>query len=124
MKIATVAVYVENQDGALAFWTDKVGFVLHRRRPMGPNASWMEIGMPGAESCLVLYPKSMMQDWAERKPSVVFECADIQLQYEELTSRGVRFTQLPTPMPWGPFAIFVDTEGNWFGLREKEKPTA
>jgi predicted enzyme related to lactoylglutathione lyase len=119
MKIATVAVYVENQEEALSFWTEKVGFVLHRSQSMGPNARWLEVGPEGAESCLVIYPKSMMEDWAERKPSVVFECGDIQEKYQEMSSRGVTFTEPPKQMHWGPFAMFLDTEGNWFGLRQK-----
>ena len=117
MRIATVAVYAENQEEARKFWTEKVGFVVHRSKSMTPDAQWLEVGPAGAESRLVIYPKSMMQDWRERKPSVVFECEDLNREYERLHSRGVEFTQPPTQMPWGPFAIFLDTEGNWFGLR-------
>lgn len=84
---------------------------------MGPHASWIEVGPPGAASCLVIYPKSMMEDWAERKPSIVFECENLQKTFEEMRDRGVKFTQEPKEMPWGPFAIFVDPDGNWFGLR-------
>jgi hypothetical protein len=78
----------------------------------------IEVGPSGAASCLVLYPKSMMQEWAERKPSIVFECASVKQTYDEMLSRGVQFTQTPTQMPWGPFAIFLDPEGNSYGLRE------
>jgi predicted enzyme related to lactoylglutathione lyase len=92
--------------------------VVHRNKPMGPAANWLEVEPAGAESCLVLYPKSMMEDWAERKPSVVFECNTIQQVYEAMAGRGVQFTQAPKEMGWGKFAIFLDPEGNWFGLRE------
>ncbi len=118
MKIATAAVYVESQPEALKFWTEKVGFLVRRKQRMTENASWIEVGSPDAESCLVLFPKSMMQNWAERKPSVVFQCEDIQKQYEAMSSRGVTFQQPPKDMGWGPFAIFLDIEGNVFGLRE------
>ncbi len=60
--IATAAVYVEDQQKALAFWTQQVGFEVHREKPMGPDASWIEVGPAGAASCLVLYPRSMMED--------------------------------------------------------------
>lgn len=119
MRIATVAVYVENQEAALKFWTEKLGFVVHSSRPMTPEVNWLEVGPQGAESRLVLYPKSLMKDWNERKPSVVFVCEDLNGKYEEMSSRGVVFTQPPAQMPWGPFAIFLDNEGNWFGLREQ-----
>jgi predicted enzyme related to lactoylglutathione lyase len=116
-KIATAAVYVDDQPQAVDFWTKQVGFTVHREQPMGPHASWIELGPEAAESCLVLYPKSMMEDWAQRKPSIVFESDDIEKTYVQMRERGVQFTQPPKEMPWGPFAIFVDPEGNWFGLR-------
>jgi lactoylglutathione lyase len=119
-KIATAAVYADDPQKAVEFWTKQVGFEVHAQKPMGPQASWVEVGPQGAESCLVIYPKSMMEDWAERKPSIVFECEDIKGTYEELRDRGVNFTQPPKEMPWGPFAIFVDLDGNWFGLRGRQ----
>jgi len=121
MKIATVCVYVEDQEKAGNFWTEQVGFSVHRSRPMGPEVKWLEVGPKGAESCLVLYPKSMEKNWAERKAAIVFECEDNQKIYEEMSSRGVEFTQEPKEMPWGTFALFLDTEGNWYGLREGQK---
>jgi hypothetical protein len=93
-KIATATVYVDD-----------------------PEKAGSSLRPPGAESCLVIYPKSMMENWAERKPSIVFECSDVQTTYDVMKKRGVEFRQPSTPMPWGPFAIFVDPEGNWFGLR-------
>jgi lactoylglutathione lyase len=116
-KIATAAVYVADAEKAVLYWTRQVGFEVHREMPMGPHARWIEVGPRGAESCLVLYPKAMMEDWAERKPSIVFECEDIHKTHAEMRDRGVQFAQEPKEMPWGPFAIFVDPEGNWFGLR-------
>lgn len=121
MRIATVAIYVDDQPRALKFWTDQVGFTVRRRKPMGPNAEWIELGPRDADACVVIYPKSLMRDWAERKPSVVFECDDVQAQFTAMASRGVVFTQPPQDMPWGPFAIFVDPEGNSFGLRRRER---
>ena len=118
-KIATAAVYVEDQEKAVDFWTNQVGFELRVEKEMGPKAKWIELGPKGAESCIVIYPKSMMADWAERKPSIVFECQNLRETYEEMRARGVDFQQGPQDMPWGPFAIFLDPEGNWFGLRQK-----
>ena len=115
--IATAAVHVEDQERALAFWTEQVGFVVHVTRPMGPAGSWIEVGPPDATSCLVLYPKAMMPDWAERRPSIVFTCDDVERTYREMADRGVRFSQPPKEMGWGPFAIFEDVDGNEFGLR-------
>ena len=120
VKIATVAVYVENPKAALLFWTEKLGMAVVRSHPIGLDSSWVELRSDGPGSCLVLFPRSMMPDWAERKPSVVFECENLEHTFEILNSRGVIFTQPPQQMPWGPFAIFSDNEGNLFGLRQKK----
>jgi lactoylglutathione lyase len=120
-KLATAALYVEDQEKAVEFWTKRAGFEVHREEAMGKAARWIEVGPPGAESCLVIYPKSMMHDWAQRRPSIVFECDDITKTYEEMRGRGVEFTESPKEMAWGPFAIFVDPDGNGFGLRARAK---
>ena len=117
-KIATAAVYVEDQRSAVEFWTKQVVFNVHREKAMGPQASWIEVGPPPAESCLVIYPKSMMEDWAERKPSIVFECHKHPANLPRLPDHRIQFTQPPKAMLWGPFAIFLDNEANWYGLRE------
>ena len=118
-KIATQAVYVDDQAEAVRFWTERVGFEVRFEAEMGPNAKWIEVGPPDGESNLVIYPKSMMADWAERKPSIVFACDDIQSTYAGMAARGVEFTQEPRKMPWGWFAIFIDEDGNWYGLRQE-----
>ncbi|QBD76043.1 VOC family protein [Ktedonosporobacter rubrisoli] len=116
-KIATVGIYVADQKAAASFWTEQVGFAVYRNEAMGPMASWLEVGPAGGQSCLVIYPKQMMQDWQERKPSIVFECADIHVTYQELTRRGVKFSEPPKDMGFGTFATFEDPDGNEFGLR-------
>ena len=117
-KIATQAVYVDDQPAAVRFWTERVGFELRFEADMGPDAKWIEVGPPGAESNLVIYPKSIMEDWAERKPSIVFVCEDIYATHREMAAHGVTFTQEPQAMPWGHFGIFIDEDGNWYGLRQ------
>lgn len=117
-KIATAAVYVEYQDEAVEFWTTQVGFEVYLNRPMTATARWIEVGPRGAQSCLVLYPREMMEDWEQRKPSIVFECDDLEKTYQEMAGRGVAFPERPREMAWGKFAIFRDPDGNEFGLRE------
>lgn len=92
-KIATAGVYVDDQEQAVHFWVEQVGFRIHCEQTMGPNAKWIEVDPAETESCLVIYPNAMMKDWAERKPSIVFECQDIQQTYQAVTGRGVQFTQ-------------------------------
>jgi catechol 2,3-dioxygenase-like lactoylglutathione lyase family enzyme len=98
MHINTVAVYVDDQQKSLEFWTEKMGFQVRRKEQMGPNALWLEVGPKKGQTGLVLYPRSMMDNWAERKPSIVFDCADIDSMVQGLKVRGVEFTQEPKAM--------------------------
>lgn len=116
-KIATVAIYVEDQQKAKTFWTEKVGFRIVRETPMGPGGSWLEVAPPGAESALVIYPKSMMKNWAELKPSVVFLCDDVEETYNTMKARGVEFEGEPQKMQWGTYATFKDEDGHSFLLK-------
>ncbi|GAB6936241.1 hypothetical protein JCM14720_21620 [Calditerricola yamamurae] len=43
-QIATVTIYVEDQEKALAFWTETLGFTVYRNQPMGPAGNWIEVG--------------------------------------------------------------------------------
>ena len=116
-QIATVAVYVENQDRAIEFWRDRIGFEVRVQESLGKAGFWLEVAPKGAGSRLVLYPKSLMPNWQELKPSIVFECDDIQITYKSLKDRGVEFIDEPTKMSWGTFAKFRDTDGNEFLLK-------
>lgn len=86
--------------------------------PMGPGANWIEVSPKGAQTCIVIYPRAMMPDRAQRKPSMIFTCDDIQKTYCERSARGVKFTQAPKDMPWGPFDIFQDPDANDLMLRQ------
>lgn len=116
-QIATVAVYVEDQEKSLQFWTEKVGFEVMANHPMGPQAHWMEVAPPGAQSRLVLYPKKLMPNSEELKASIVFECEDIQGTYDRLAGNGVEFMEPPNQMAWGTYARFKDIDGNEFLLK-------
>lgn len=109
--------YVEDQQKAKTFWVEKAGFDLIRETPMGPGGSWLEVAPKGAATALVLYPRSMMKGWEAMKPSLVFECDDIDATYERMTGGGVKFEGAPQQMQWGKYAQFYDEEGNMYVLK-------
>ena len=116
-RIATVAIYAEDQQAAMKFWTEQVGFELRRNDPMGPGAFWIEVAPQGAQSALVIYPRQMMPNWAELKASIVFETKSFQETYEGMKARGVTFLEEPKAMPWGTFVRFQDIDGNEYLLK-------
>jgi lactoylglutathione lyase len=119
LPCATVTVYVDNQEASEKFWVEKLGFEVKMKVPMGPNAHWIELRPPGAESCITIFPKSMMPNWTQIKVGIVFQTDDLDKTYQELKAKGVDIDE-PKDLGFGRFTQFRDIDGNEFGLREHE----
>ncbi len=117
-RIATAAVYVESQDDAAKFWTDQVGFEVRRRQNMGPAGDWLEVGPGPDASCIVVYPKYLMDIGRNESRPSYSSAKTCMPRLRRCAPGGVEFSQEPTEMAWGPSAIFNDPEGNWFGHRQ------
>ncbi len=121
-RVQTVGVYVSDQQAALEFYRDKLGFEVRQDMPMGEPGSdrWIEVVPPGAETGMVLSTPAGMGGFTERIGTFsgyVLTTDDVQQTYEELSGRGVRFSAIPEAQPWGKMqAIFVDQDGNEFVL--------
>lgn len=115
-RIEQVSIPVSDQDRALAFYRDKLGFQVANDQPDGQGGRWLEVAIPGAQTRLVLYPpvndgqKAMMGSFS----NVLFSTDNLKKLYDELSLRGVKFTVPVTEQPWGTFAQFVDPDGNEF----------
>ena len=120
MRINLASVLVDDQQKALRFYTDVLGFVKKTDIPMGEH-SWLTVVSPedpdGVE--LVLEPsehpavgpfKAALV--ADGIPFTSFAVADVQKEYERLTALGVTFTQPPTAMGPVTTAVLDDTCGN------------
>ena len=118
--INLTSVLVDDQDRALAFYTDVLGFRLKNDVPMGEHR-WLTVVSPehpdGVE--LVLEPdahpaaRTFKQALvADGIPYNSFSVADVQAEYDRLTALGVRFTQPPTQMGPVTTAVLDDTCGN------------
>ncbi|MCH5586443.1 VOC family protein [Shimazuella sp. AN120528] len=116
-NIATVAVYVNDQETAERFWIEQMGFVQKEKKQMGPNSYWLEVAPENAQTHLVIYPKSMMANADEHKASIVFVCEDVEQTYQHLMEKGVNFSGEPQKMQWGTFVQFQDNEGNEYLLK-------
>jgi catechol 2,3-dioxygenase-like lactoylglutathione lyase family enzyme len=123
---ASVTIFVRDQDAALAFYTDKLGFKVREDSPMGEGLRWLTVAPPGAETAIVLamgyggYDESRIGQFA----GIVWATEDIQATYAELHGRGVPFTEPPSLQPWGMWqALFVDMDGNGFVLVQRARGT-
>ncbi|RKN82539.1 VOC family protein [Ulvibacterium marinum] len=134
-KLNHVSVFVLNQDSALDFYVNKLGFKIHTDAPMGPGMRWLTVcppEQPELEISLMPIEDGMMfkDGAAEQMKELVkkgtfgfgvFECNDLLATYEELKTKGVVFKKEPTKEFYAYEALFVDDSGNWFSLCEKKK---
>jgi catechol 2,3-dioxygenase-like lactoylglutathione lyase family enzyme len=120
MKINLASVFVDDQDKALSFYTETLGFVKKTEMPVG-EFKWLTVVSPedpdGVE--LVLEPSDHpavkpFKDAivADGIPYTSFAVSDVQAEYERLSARGVKFVQEPTSMGPVTTAVFDDTCGN------------
>ena len=115
-RLSHTTVFVLNQDEALAFYRDKLGFEVTTDAPMGPGGRWIEMRPPGAQTGIVLFTPPGQEDRVGTFSGMSFECADVDATYAELKARGVEFRGEPEQQPWGRFAMLIDSEGNTFVL--------
>jgi catechol 2,3-dioxygenase-like lactoylglutathione lyase family enzyme len=126
-QLTNVQVWVQDQDEALAFYTEKLGMELREdvTVPEMGNFRWLTVGVPGQDVAVTLMaiPGPPVFD-AETRDMIkallakgaagglFFATDDVQASYEELKGRGVEFQQEPTQQPYGIDAALRDPSGN------------
>jgi catechol 2,3-dioxygenase-like lactoylglutathione lyase family enzyme len=126
-SLTTVNVWVHDQDEALAFYTDKLGFELRDdvTVPEMGNFRWLTVGLPGQPDValtLMAVPGPPVFDEETRAQitslmakgaagGLFFSTEDCRATYKELKERGVEFQQEPTEQPYGIDAGFRDPSG-------------
>ena len=126
MKIKLTSVYVDDQDKALRFYTEVLGFVKKADFSQGPYR-WLTVASPeepqGTELQLALndnptaraYQQALFQ---QGQPAAMFYTADVQADYERIKAHDAEFTTPPTKAPWGSMAVLNDTCGNLIQLTQ------
>ena len=124
MRIRLSSIMVNDQDKALKFYTEVLGFQKKHEIPMGPY-KWLTVISPeGPEEVeLSLEPNAnpagkTFQEamFAQNIPMTAFEVTDIQAEYARLKSHGVVFTSEPVEAGPVKIVVFSDTCGNLIQL--------
>jgi predicted enzyme related to lactoylglutathione lyase len=120
MKIKVTSLYVDNQDKALLFYTEVLGFAKKTDFSQGPYR-WLTVASPeepeGTELQLALnnnpaaraYQQAMFQ---QSQPAAMFFTDNLQADYERMKARGADFTMPPTDVTASKIAMLKDTCGN------------
>ena len=126
MKIKLTSVYVDDQNKALHFYTDVLGFAKKADFSNGPYR-WLTVGSSeepdGTQLQLALnnnpaakaYQQAMLE---QNQPAAMFFTNDVKSDYERINARGAEFTMPPTAVTGSTIAMLNDTCGNLIQLTQ------
>jgi lactoylglutathione lyase len=123
MRMYFASVIVSDEDRAIDFYTNKLGFKLLADNPTPFGGRFLMFAPPGGGTKLVA--SGPIPGREERKAggftNIAWEVDDIQATCEAWAAKGVQFPQPPTKQPWGGVqAVFADQDGNQFQLMQSQ----
>ncbi|CAM3909825.1 glyoxalase [Bacillus luti] len=124
-KVGQIMLYVNNQDEAVNFWTEKVGFHVVAEEDNKQGTRWIEIAPnSGAETSIILHNKEVISKMSPElnlgTPSLMFFSENLDQLYTDLKNKNVTVGEMVT-MPSGKVFNFADSEGNYFAVMEKNQ---
>lgn len=131
-RLSHATIFVKDQNEALSFYRDKLGFEVHTDAMVGDDFRWLTVNtkdQPDFEMILMEPKAGMLMDEATATQlrqimekgvlgAGAFNTDNCQATYEELKGRGVEFIAEPAERPYGIEAVFRDNSGNWFSLTQ------
>lgn len=118
-RIKFLGIPVGDQERALKFYTEKLGFRVLTDQAFSEKQRWIELSIPGAETGVVLFTPDGHEDRIGSFVNTSWEVDDIDKTYTELQGKGVEFTGPPQKQPWGTFLVLKDSEGNQIVLSSR-----
>ncbi len=132
-KLRLTTRFVDDQDEALRFYTEKLGLVKKADESFGPDNRWVTVAPEQDETVEIVLE---LPDWSEdeeeadrraalvgEQPALAFTVDDCHATYEILRERGVEFTSEPQEQPYGIEAVARDLYGNGVVLVERPSET-
>lgn len=133
-KMSHFSLYVTDQDVAHDFYIHKLGFEVRTDSTMDNGFRWLTVGPKAQPDLEIVLMKLMPGPHLDAEGAQligklmekgafgagVFETADCQKTYEELSAKGVQFSSPPKDQFYGIEAVFRDPFGNWFSLTQRK----
>jgi serine phosphatase RsbU (regulator of sigma subunit)/predicted enzyme related to lactoylglutathione lyase len=121
LKIHIVEVYVRDQEAAVAFYCDRLGFEVVVDTGRQEWGRWVAVAPPIYETAVLALmerPAGLAATEASRRTGVTLATDNIAATFQEWSRKGVRFPEPPQPVFYGFRATFEDLDGNQLGLVE------
>jgi lactoylglutathione lyase len=124
-QVGQIMVYVNNQDEAVRFWTEIMGFSILAEEDNGQGFRFIEIApSKEAETSIILHNKEFIAKMEPElnlgTPSLMFFTSNVEQLHADLTSKNITVGEIVS-MPSGKLFNFADFEGNYFAVMEKNK---
>ncbi len=124
-RVATLCIFVNDQDRAKEFYTQRLGFEVRSDEPLYPGAAarWLAVAPKGAETEIILY--LIDDNWQHyrqiigKSQALTIDVTDMPAVAKQLKAKGVKFVQEPLKQPWGTYATIEDADGNQLLLVER-----
>lgn len=124
-RLATVALVVRDQDEAVAWFRDKLGFCLLEDAEIGGDKRWVTLGPTAGPGARLLLARaegerqtSRVGDQTGGRVFLFLETDDFDRDHQEMLAKGVEFREEPRREAYGTVAVFVDLYGNLWDLIE------
>ncbi len=122
-RLAHVAIVVEDYDEAIAFYTNKLNFILKEDTALSETKRWVLVQPQGADSCCLLLAKAA-NDIQEKsignqtggRVFLFLHTDDFWRDFNDYTAKGINFVREPSEEVYGTVAVFEDLYGNLWDL--------
>ncbi|WP_077212566.1 VOC family protein [Bacillus dakarensis] len=123
-KVGQIMLYVNNQDEAVKFWTEKLGFTVVAEENNNQGLRWIEIApKKGAETSLILHDKDFVSKMSPGlnldTPSLMFFTENLEQLHNDLLNKKITVGEIVN-MPSGKVFNFADNEENYFAVMERK----
>jgi catechol 2,3-dioxygenase-like lactoylglutathione lyase family enzyme len=128
--IARIALVVDDYDGAIEFYTKKLGFSLLEDTILSETKRWVVVAPKGSNECALLLAKAAAEEQRTRignqtggRVFLFLYTDNFQADYQNLIDQRVKIVREPTQESYGRVAVFADLYGNLWDLIEAAQPT-
>ena len=127
-SVANIALVVNDYDEAIEFYTQKLFFDLIEDTTLTETKRWVLIRPKNAEGCCILLAKAVNEEQQSRvgnqtggRVFLFLHTDDFERDYQQMISKGIKFTSKPVAASYGTVAVFEDLYGNLWDLVETKK---
>jgi catechol 2,3-dioxygenase-like lactoylglutathione lyase family enzyme len=124
-SIAQFALVVNDYDEAIAFYTQKLHFILLEDTVLTETKRWVRVAPPGSDGCCLLLAKAANEEQATRvgnqtggRVFLFLHTDNFQRDYQNLLDQQIKIVRQPVKEPYGTVAVFEDLYGNLWDMIE------